>query len=63
MSPRLPSPGKFGGAGQSQIAQLVDHPDDLFRRRHDVLAGMDRLEHGLDLPHLGRRHVLKTLRE
>ena len=43
---------ELGGSGQAQAAQLLDHSDGLLARRHNVLAGMDRLEHGRDLPHL-----------
>ena len=43
---------KLGGFGQAQRAQLVDHSDSLLASRHNVLAGMDRLEHGRDLSHL-----------
>ena len=52
---------KLGGFGQAQCAQLVDHSDSLLARRHNVLAGMDRLEHGRDLAHLSRRHVAEDV--
>jgi len=38
-------------------SQLLDHSHSLFSRRRDVLARVDRLEHGRDLPHPGRGYV------
>src|SRR5262249_14014296 len=59
------SPGRrfhqLGGAAQAQATQLVDHSDGLLACCRDVLAGVDRLEHGRDLPHLGRGHVAEDV--
>ena len=37
--------------GQAQAAQLLDHLDSFLPCRHEVLAGMDRLEHRGELAH------------
>src|SRR5262249_29631341 len=52
---------QLGGAAQAQATQLLDHSDGLLARCGDVLAGVDRLEHGRDLPHLGRGHVAENV--
>src|SRR5260221_1558348 len=52
---------QLGGAAQAQATQLLDHSDGLLARCRDVLAGVDRLEHGRDLPHLGRGHVTEDV--
>src|SRR5262249_51854223 len=52
---------QFGGAAQAQATQLLDYSDGLLARCRDVLAGVDRLEHGRDLPHLGRGHVTANI--
>jgi hypothetical protein len=52
---------ELGGSHQTQRPQLLDHSDSLLTRRHDVLAGVDRLEHGRNLPHLGRGHVTEDV--
>src|SRR5262249_31071233 len=52
---------KLGRLGEAQAAQLLNHSDGLFARRHDVLAGMDRLEHGRDLPDFRRGHVAEDV--
>src|SRR6516164_5925474 len=52
---------QLGGAAQAQATQLLDHSDGLLARCGDVLAGVDRLEHGRDLPHLGRGHVAEDV--
>src|SRR5262249_935175 len=52
---------QLGGAAQAQAAQLLDHSDGLLARCGDVLASVDRLEHGRDLPHLARGHVAKDV--
>ena len=41
--------------------QLLDHSDGLLARCGDVLAGVDRLEHGRDLAHLRRGHVAEDV--
>lgn len=46
---------------QAQRAQLLDHSDSLLARRHEVLAGMDRLAHRRDLSHLGRGNVAEDV--
>ena len=51
----------LGGAAQAQATQLLDYSDGLLARCRDVLAGVDRLEHGRDLPHLGRGHVAEDV--
>jgi hypothetical protein len=52
---------KLGGSCETQAAQLLDHSDGPFARRNNVLAGMDRLEHCRNLPHLGRGHVAEDV--
>src|SRR6516165_525280 len=47
VSPRLPLPPA--------------HSDGLLARCREVLAGVDRLEHGCDLTHLGRGHVTEDV--
>src|SRR6516225_287433 len=54
---------QLGGAAQAQATQLLDHSGGLLARCRDVLAGVDRLEHGRDLPHLGRGHVTEDVAE
>jgi hypothetical protein len=49
------------GSAEAQTAQLLDHSDSLLACRHDVLTSVDCLEHGRDLPHLGRRHVAEDI--
>src|SRR5262249_28203663 len=51
-----------GGAAQAQATQLLDHSDGLLACCREVLAGVDRLEHGCDLPHLVEGTWLKMLR-
>src|SRR5215831_2109793 len=60
VSPRLPL-HQLGGAVQAQATQLLDHSDGLLACCREVLAGVDRLEHGCDLPHLGRGHVTEDV--
>src|SRR5262245_6978283 len=52
---------QLGGPGQAQATQLLDHSDSLLACRRDILAGMDRLKHGRDLPHLRRGHVAEDV--
>src|SRR5262249_23068526 len=52
---------KLGGLDETRTAQLLNHSDGLLARCHNVLAGVDRLEHGRDLPHFGRRHVAEDV--
>src|SRR5262249_19624547 len=52
---------QLGGPGEAQATQLLDHLDSLLARCRDVLARMDRLEHGRNLPHLGRGHVTEDI--
>ena len=52
---------KLGSIVKAQAAQLLDHLDSLLPCRRDVLAGMDRLKHRRDLPHLGRGHVAEDV--
>src|SRR5262249_32250291 len=52
---------QLGGPGEAQATQLLDHSDGLLARCREVLAGVDRLEHGRDLPHLGRGHVAEDI--
>jgi len=52
---------QLGGAAQAKARQLLDHSDGLLARCGDVLAGVDRLEHGRDLPHLSRGHVAEDI--
>src|SRR6516164_10635721 len=47
--------------GSGWLRQLLDHSDGLLACCREVLAGMDRLEHGRDLPHLGRGHVTEDV--
>src|SRR5262249_22799038 len=51
----------LGGAAQAQATQLLNHSDGLLACRREVLAGVDRLEHGRNLPHLGRGHVAEDV--
>src|SRR5262249_46920210 len=60
VSPRLPH-HQLGGPGQAQAMQLLDYSDGPLACRRDVLAGVDRLKHGRDLPHLGRGHVAEDI--
>src|SRR5262249_50839253 len=53
---------QLGGAAQAQATQLLDHSDGLLACCREVLAGVDRLEHGCDLPHLVEGTWLKMLR-
>src|SRR5262245_51546853 len=52
---------QLGGPGEAQATQLLDHSDGLLARCRDVLACVDRLEHGRNLPHLGRGHVTEDI--
>jgi hypothetical protein len=52
---------ELGGSDQVQRAQLLDHSDSLLPRRHDIRAGMDRLEHRRDLSHLCRGNVAEDV--
>jgi hypothetical protein len=52
---------QLGGAAQAKPMQLFGHSDGLLARCGDVLAGVDRLEHGRDLPHLGRGHMAEDV--
>src|SRR5262249_14488288 len=52
---------QLGGAAQAQATQLLDHSVGLLACCREVLAGMDRLEHGRNLPHLGRGHVAEDV--
>jgi len=52
---------QLGGAAQAQATQLLDHSDGLLVCCREVLAGVDCLEHGCDLPHLGRGHVTEDV--
>src|SRR6516162_1546947 len=53
--------GELGRPGQAQRLQLLNHSSSLLTRRHHVLTGMDRLEHGRDLPHLGRGYMTEDI--
>jgi hypothetical protein len=44
---------KFGGSGRPQDAQVLDHLESIFGRRHGVFTGMSRLKYVRDLPDLG----------
>src|SRR5258708_18737554 len=52
---------QFGGAAQAQATQLLDYSDGLLARCREVLARVNRLEHGRNLPHLGRGHVAEDV--
>src|SRR5262245_16555587 len=52
---------QLGGPGEAQAPQLLDHLDSLLARCPDVLARVDRLEHGRNLPHPGRGHVTEDI--
>src|SRR4029434_10143111 len=52
---------ELGSPSQPQRPQLLDHSDGLLACRRDVLAGVDRLEHRGDLPHLGPGHVAEDV--
>src|SRR5262245_52852634 len=52
---------QLGGAAQAQATQLLDHSNGLLACCREVLAGVDRLEPGCDLPHLGRGHVAEDV--
>src|SRR5262245_22658848 len=60
VSPQLPLPPArrpWPDAGHA-ASRSLGQPS---RAPRDVLAGMDRLEHGRDLPHLGRGHVTEDV--
>src|SRR5262249_24510468 len=52
---------QLGGSSEAQATQLLDHSDGLLARCRDVLARVDRLEHGRNLPHPGRGHVTEDI--
>src|SRR5262245_47819772 len=52
---------QLGGAAQAHATQLLDHSVGLIACCREVLAGVDRLEHGRNLPHLGRGHVAEDV--
>src|SRR5215471_3598365 len=52
---------QLGGSSEAQATQLLDHSDSLLARCRDVLARVDRLEHGRNLPHPGRGHVAEDI--
>jgi hypothetical protein len=52
---------QFGSPGQAQATPFLDHSDCLLACCRNVLAGVDRLEHGRDLPNLGRGHVTEDV--
>ena len=43
------------------LKHLKERGLNVLAGRHDVLTGVDRLEHGRDLPHPGRRHMTENV--
>src|SRR5262249_55511334 len=52
---------QLGGSSEAQATQLPDHSDSLLARCRDVIARVDRLEHGRNLRHPGRGHLAEDI--